>query len=177
MRPSEKTKSVTLGYPFCLLAEGFGEWGLWFTRAASCAIRERLGTSLVPPPIDGNVASCSKPRHHLRVPYKLHQLCETNKKQSICWKILSTLYPPNLLLPPLNFQEFPWQTPMDGLQSITCFEMACMSLGLWEASLLLGGKTIVSYYSCGNSWGSCKLLWIAWHLEEKFCRGVSCCAL
>ena len=118
MRPSEKTKSVTLGYPFCLLAEGFGEWGLWFTRAASCAIRERLGTSLVPPPIDGNVASCFKPRHHFLVPYKLHQPCETNKKQSICWKILSTLYPPNLLLPPLNFQEFPWQTPMDALQTI-----------------------------------------------------------
>ena len=111
MRPSEKTKSVTLGYPFCLPAEGFSEWGLWFTRAASCAIRERLGTSLVPPRIDENGASCSKPRHHLRVLYKLHQLCETNKKQSICWKILSTLYPPNLLLPPLNFQGFPWRTP------------------------------------------------------------------
>ena len=68
-------------------------------------------TSLVPPPIDGNVASRSKPFHRFLVIDKLYLLWETNKKQSICWKILSTLYPPNLPLLPLNFPESPWWTP------------------------------------------------------------------
>lgn len=111
MRLSEKTKRVTLGYPFRLTAEGFCPWGLWFTHAASCAIGERLDTSLVPPPIDGNVASCPKPFHRFLIIYKLYLLWETNKKQSIWWKILSTLYPPNLPLLPLNLPEFPWWTP------------------------------------------------------------------
>ena len=88
MRPSEKTKSVTLGYPFCLPAEGFGE--ACDSHAQPAALSER-GWAHPQPPVDGNVASCSKPRRHLFILYKLHQLCETDKKQSAGKSLPSTL--------------------------------------------------------------------------------------
>ena len=51
------------------------------SHAQPAALSER-GWAHPQPPVDGNVASCSKPRRHLFTLYKLHQLCETNKKQS-----------------------------------------------------------------------------------------------
>lgn len=127
MRLSEKTKRVTLGYPFCLTAEGFGQPGLRFTLQPAVL---PPSPALISPPTNGNGASRPKPLSGLFVIGKVYLLCETKNKQAVCWKIVSALSTclcfSSFQLPGVSLVN----PPADGLQGVLCFEMACVSLGL-----------------------------------------------
>lgn len=60
--------------------------------------------------------------------------CEVKNKQSVCWKILSTLPSCLCFSSSQHISSFLGELPMEGLQSILCFEMACVSLGLWKTA-------------------------------------------
>lgn len=127
MRPSEKTKSVTLT-PFVFRPKV--SWmRLVIHTAASCAIRERLHI-LVPPLLDLNGASCSKPRHHLCVLTNFISFVKLTRSSQSAGKSYSPSALPTCfcLLPQLPGVSL-GELPMDGLQSITCFEMAGHVLG------------------------------------------------
>lgn len=87
-----------------------------------------LWAPLVLPPRNGNVASCSKPLCGLFIIDKAylkisnHSAGKSTLPKCLCFSSFQLI------------GSFLGQLPMDGLQSILCFEMASVSLGLWKTT-------------------------------------------